>query len=311
MRRKEIPSFYFYMLHGLLVAVVLVLVLSLAEHPAVSAGQRFAKNAAIIAHRGASGYAPEHTLAAFRSAIEAGADYIEIDLQLTKDGQIIAMHDNTVNRTTNAKGKVGAMTLDAIKQLDAGSWFNQHHPMYAREEYARQQVPSLSDIFTAFGRETHYILEIKDSPYNPGIEERLLETIYQYRLEDYVIIQSFDAKSLKKIHMMNDRIELLQLMWYNTPARISSLSLNKIKKYAMGISPNFPKINAAYVHKVQKSGLRIYPYTVNYQLNMDRALSWGVDGIYTDYPDRFREVLRQNSSYVYLLRHTLAQWLNN
>ncbi|NIK71520.1 MULTISPECIES: glycerophosphodiester phosphodiesterase [unclassified Paenibacillus] len=311
MRRKEIPSFYFYVLHGLLVAVVLILILSLAEQPAVSAGQRIAKHAAIIAHRGASGYAPEHTLAAFRSAIEAGADYIEIDLQLTKDGQIIAMHDNTVNRTTDAKGKVRAMTLDAIKQLDAGSWFNRHHPMYAREEFARQQVPSLSEIFAAFGRETHYILEIKDSPYNPGIEEKLLETIRQYGLEDQVIIQSFDVKSLKKIHRMNDRIELLQLMWYNTPARISSVSLNKIKKYATGISPNFPKINAAYVHKVQKSGLRIYPYTVNYQLNMDRALSWGVDGIYTDYPDRFREVLRQNSSYVYLLRHTLSQWLNN
>lgn len=311
MRRKEIPSFYFYMLHGLLVAVVLVLILSLAEHPAVSAGQRFAKHAAVIAHRGASGYAPEHTLAAFRGAIEAGADYIEIDLQLTKDGQIIAMHDNTVNRTTNAKGKIASMTLDDIKQLDAGSWFNRHHPMYAREEFTEQQVPSLSDIFVAFGRGTRYILEIKDTQNNPGIEEKLLATIRHFQLEEQVIIQSFDAKSLKKIHRMDDKIELLQLMWYNTPARISSASLDKIKKYATGISPNFPKINAAYVHKVQKSGLRIYPYTVNYQLNMDRALSWGVDGIYTDYPDRFREVLQRNSSYVYLLRYTLSQWLNS
>lgn len=299
------------MLHGLLVAVVLVLILSLAEHPAVSAGQRLTKHSAIIAHRGASGYAPEHTLAAYRSAIDSGADYLEIDLQLTKDGHIIAMHDNTVNRTTGAKGKIAGMTLDAIKQLDAGSWFNKHHPMYAREEFAKQQVPALHDIFTAFGKKTDYILEIKDTEYNPGIEEKLLAVIGQFRLEDHVIIQSFDSNSLKKIHRMNDRIVLFQLMWYNTPARISDASLRKIKKYATGISPNFPKINAAYVHKVQKSGLQIYPYTVNYQLNMDRALNWGVDGIYTDYPDRFREVLQKNSSFVYMLRHTLSQWLNS
>ncbi|SFD84025.1 glycerophosphoryl diester phosphodiesterase [Paenibacillus catalpae] len=310
MRRKEISSFYFYMLHGLLIAVVLVLILSLAEHPAVSAGQRFTKHSAIIAHRGASGYAPEHTLASFRSAIDSGADYLEIDLQLTKDGHIIAMHDDTVNRTTNAKGKIAEMTLDQVKQLDAGSWFNKHYPMYAREEFAKQQVPSLQDIFAAFGKKTNYILEIKDTKFNPGIEEKLLAVIRQFRLEDYVIIQSFDSKSLKKIHRVNDRIVLLQLMWYNTPARISDASLRKIKKYAQGISPNFPKINAAYVHKVQKSGLRIYPYTVNYQLNMDRALNWGVDGIYTDYPDRFREVLQKNSSFVYLLRQTLSEWIN-
>ncbi|MCM3628642.1 glycerophosphodiester phosphodiesterase [Paenibacillus glycanilyticus] len=311
MRRREVSSFYFYMLHGLLVAAVLVLVLSLADYPTVSAGQRLTKHSAVIAHRGASGYAPEHTLAAYRSAIDSGADYLEIDLQLTKDGHIIAMHDNTVNRTTDAKGKVGGMTLEEIKQLDAGSWFNKHHPMYARDEFAKQQVPSLHDIFAAFGRETHYILEIKDTEYNPGMEEKLLTLIAQFRLEEYVVIQSFDSKSLKKIHRMNERIVLFQLLWYNTPARISDASLRKIKKYAKGVSPNFPKINAAYVHKVQKSGLRIYPYTVNYQLNMDRALTWGVDGIFTDYPDRFREVLRQNSNFVYLLRHTLARWLNS
>lgn len=311
MRRREVSSFYFYMLHGLLVAVVLVLILSLADYPTVSAGQRFSKHAVIIAHRGASGYAPEHTLAAFRSAIESGADYMEIDLQLTKDGHIIAMHDNTVNRTTGAKGKVAEMTLDQIKQLDAGSWFNKHHPMFARDEFAKQRVPSLQEIFEAFGHETNYILEIKDTESNLGMEEKLLALISQFRLEDHVVVQSFDSKSLKKIHRMNDRIELYQLMWYNTPARISDASLRRIKKYAKGISPNFQKINAAYVRKVQKSGLRIYPYTVNYQLNMDRALSWGVDGIYTDYPDRFREVLQKNSSFVYLLRHTLADWLNS
>ncbi|MGO4106143.1 glycerophosphodiester phosphodiesterase [Paenibacillus sp. YAF4_2] len=310
MRRKEISSFYFYMLHGLLITVVLILILTLAEHPAV-AGQRFTKPASIIAHRGASGYAPEHTIAAYRNAIDSGADYIEIDLQQTKDGEIIAMHDESVNRTTNAKGKVAMMTLAAIQQLDAGSWFNKHHPMYARDEFTSQQVPSLRDIFTTFGHDTRYILEIKDTEFNPGIEERLLLLIEQFRLEDHVIIQSFNSKSLKKIHRLNERIVLYQLMWYNTPARINSASLHKIKKYAKGISPNFPKINAAYVKKVQKSGLRIYPYTVNYQLNMDRALNWGVDGIYTDYPDRCREVLQKNSSFVYLLRHTLAQWLNN
>ncbi|GLX67972.1 glycerophosphodiester phosphodiesterase [Paenibacillus glycanilyticus] len=311
MGRKELSSFYNYLLHGTLVAIVLILIMTVADQPSASAGQRARKDVSVIAHRGASAYAPEHTLAAFRQAVASGADYIEIDLQLTKDGHIIAMHDHTVNRTTNAKGKVASMSLEAIKQLDAGSWFNKHHPMYAKGEYANQQVPSLEEIFRAFGRNIHYVLEIKDTAYNPGIEDKLLALIRRFQLEDHVIIQAFDARSLKKIHRMNDRIILLQLIWYNTPARITDSSLRKIKRYAQGISPNFPKLNRAYVRKVQKAGLQIYPYTVNYQLTMDRALDFGVDGIFTDYPDKLREVLKHNNSYVYLLRHAFEQWSRN
>jgi glycerophosphoryl diester phosphodiesterase len=87
------------------------------------------------AHRGASGYTPEHTLLSYEMGERMKGDYIEVDLQMTKDGELIAMHDETVDRTTNGTGFVKDMTLEEIKQLDAGSWFNEKYPQYAKPEY--------------------------------------------------------------------------------------------------------------------------------------------------------------------------------
>lgn len=103
-----------------------------------------------IAHRGASGYAPEHTLTSYKMGDRMHGDYIEIDLQMTKDGKLIAMHDETVDRTTDGTGKVKDFTLEQIKQLDAGSWFNEKYPQYANPRYEGLQVPTLEEIFKTF-----------------------------------------------------------------------------------------------------------------------------------------------------------------
>ncbi|MFX3631255.1 MAG: glycerophosphodiester phosphodiesterase [Candidatus Pristimantibacillus sp.] len=296
MRKKEVPILYLYLIHILLLLALIGSIFSLFGQP-ISLKAIFSSElrVATVAHRGASGYAPEHTISAYQTAVRSGSDYLEIDLQMTKDGELIAMHDETVNRTTNGRGRVSTLTWGEIQTLDAGSWFNELYPMYAREEFVNEKVPTLREIFETFGNEVNYMLETKAPSYNPGLEEKMIALVEEFKLVDHVAVQSFSKSSLQTIHQMNEDIELFQLLWYNTAAFITNTTLNEIKQYATGISPNFQQINSSYVQKVQSAGLLVFPYTVNYQVNMAKAVSWGVDGVHTDYPDRLKEVIKEKS----------------
>lgn len=252
-----------------------------------------------VAHRGASGHAPEHTLAAYELGEQMKGDYIEVDLQMTKDGHLIAMHDETVDRTTDGTGLVKEMTLEEIKELDAGSWFNERYPEYAKEEYEGLQVPTLEEVFEKFGRGANYYIETKSPEVYPGMEEKLLEILDEYKLtgvngrSSHVIIQSFSSESLVKLHELNPNIPLVQLLWYSSPASISDLELEAIKQYAIGVGPNFKRIDQGYVENVRENGLQIHPYTINEKEEIRKALEWGVTGLFTNFPDRFNEVLKE------------------
>ena len=120
-----------------------------------------------IGHRGASGYAPEHTILAYDLALEQGADYIEIDLQMTKDAVLVAMHDDTLDRTAVAppgvperfcSGPVIKRTLEQIRMCDVGSWFNEANPQYANPEYVGLQIPTLEEIFQRYGTSVNYYI---------------------------------------------------------------------------------------------------------------------------------------------------------
>ncbi|MFD0670137.1 glycerophosphodiester phosphodiesterase [Cohnella sp. GCM10027633] len=247
-----------------------------------------------IGHRGASGYAPECTLAAYRLAVRMNVDYIELDLQLTRDGHIVVMHDETVDRTTDGHGAIGQLTLAELKRLDAGSWFNDEYPIYARAEYIGERVPTLREAFETFGDGTKYLLETKSPRDNPGLEEKTWALVEEFGLRNRVAVQSFSKKSLRKMRKLSPDVRLFQLIWYNHPSTISRDKIKDIKEYANGIGVNFGKINEAYVRKVKLAGLLLYPYTVNRTLNMDRAMRWGADGVHTDYPDRFKEAIEKH-----------------
>ncbi|QMV39969.1 glycerophosphodiester phosphodiesterase [Cohnella cholangitidis] len=294
LKPMEIPRLYFYVMHVFLLLSIAGFIIWLTGNDS-SLRRAFSSESKIatVAHRGASGYAPESTLAAYRLGIRMKADYIEIDLQETKDGELIALHDETVNRTTNGSGRVKNMTLAEIKALDAGSWFNEKHEIYAREEYVNEKIPTLREIFEAFGKGTNYMLETKSPDENPGMEEKMWALVEEFDLIDHVAVQSFSQESLIKIREWNKDIPLFQLLWYNRPAYISDAFLAEIGSYANGVGANFLRIDESYVHKVKNAGLLMYPYTVNYQVNMDKALRWGVDGVHTDYPDRFKEVIEE------------------
>lgn len=251
------------------------------------------------AHRGASGYAPEHTLLSYEMGEKMKGDYIEVDLQMTKDGELIAMHDETVDRTTNGTGRVKDMTLEQIKELDAGSWFNEKYPEYAKPEYAGLQVPTLEEVFEKFGRGAKYYIETKSPEVYPGMEEKLLELLEKYKLtgengrSSHVLIQSFSPESLKKIHEMDPNLPLVQLKSYKTAAVITDEELESIKAYAIGVGPNFTRIDEQYVQAVREHNLLIHPYTVNEKEDMRKALEWGVTGLFTNFPDRFNEVVKE------------------
>lgn len=251
----------------------------------------------IIAHRGASGHAPEHTFTAYELGTIMEGDYIEIDLQMTKDGQLIAMHDETLDRTTDETGMVKDFTLEQIKRLDAGTWFNETFPQKAKPDYLGLQVPTLREIIERMGPKARYYIETKSPEFYPGMEEKLLDILYEYNLVGEnqpvgkIMIQSFSAESLKKIHQMDESIPLVQLLSYYAPAIITNEEVAKIKAYAVGIGMHYTAISPGYVKKVRDSGLLIYPYTVNEKEDMEMLLDWGVTGMFTNYPDRLNEVI--------------------
>ncbi|WP_429877385.1 glycerophosphodiester phosphodiesterase [Fictibacillus sp. NRS-1165] len=248
-----------------------------------------------VAHRGASGYAPEHTLTSYHMGDKMHGDYIEIDLQMTKDGKLIAMHDETVDRTTNGTGKVKDFTLKQIKQLDAGSWFNEKYPQYAKPMYKGLKVPTLEEIFKTFGKNKNYYIETKSPDVYPGMEEKLLQLVNQYHInKDTLLVQSFSKDSLLKVHKLDPSLKLIQLLEYKENAVLTDQDLTSYKQYAAGIGPNFNYLDKAYVQKAVKSGLEIHPYTVNETTDMKRLMDWGVTGMFTNFPDRLHQMIKKN-----------------
>ena len=250
-----------------------------------------------IGHRGASGYAPEHTFAAYDLALEQGADYIEIDLQMTADGVLVALHDKTLNRTADApegvperycRGLVSKKTLEQIKMCDAGSWFS--------PEYAGLEIPTLEEIFQRYGTSVNYYIETKNPKAAPGMEEELVRLLEEYNLIEpaaenwQVLIQSFSAESLLKIHELEPSLPLIQLYWAGTSKTIQR-DLETVSTYAVGIGPYKRDVDAALVAAAHELCLAVHPYTVNTVEEMQALISLGVDGMFTNFPDRLEAVL--------------------
>nr|WP_224768146.1 glycerophosphodiester phosphodiesterase [Metabacillus idriensis] len=246
-----------------------------------------------VSHRGASGYAPEHTITSYQMGDKMHGDYIEVDLQMTKDGKLIAMHDETVDRTTDGTGLVKDYTLEQIKQLDAGSWFNEKYPQYANQDYAGLKVPTLEEVFQKFGKNAKYYIETKSPEVYPGMEKELLRLVNDFEInKKTLLVQSFSPLSLKTMNELDPSVKLVQLLSYKTNAVITDAEIAAIKQYAMGVGPNYTYLNQDYVQKVVGSGLEIHPYTVNDKETMKKLIDWGVTGMFTNFPDRLHEVMK-------------------
>lgn len=149
----------------------------------------------VIAHRGASAYAPENTMAAFELAVELGVDEVETDVQFTKDGKLLLFHDSTLNRTTNGAGRPSEFTLAELKRLDAGSWLNpDEHPNFRWErDYRGEQLITLDELFQRFGDSLTYHIEIKDP--SDAIIPAVIDCVRQFGLVEKVIIAIIDHEA--------------------------------------------------------------------------------------------------------------------
>ncbi|MCK2185209.1 glycerophosphodiester phosphodiesterase [Halomonas getboli] len=263
----------------------------------------------IIAHRGASGHAPEHTWPSYEKAREMGADYLELDLHMSADGELMVIHDDTLDRTTDGEGKVKEHSLAELKALDAGSWFNKAHPERADEAYEGARMLTLDEVIDRYGSDVRYYIETKSPERYPELQRALVDTLEANGLvaSGSVVIQSFSQGSLQQIHQLNADIPLVQLVWYSPaedgsgltewtgvtpdPAEISDADFQAIADYAVGIGPNVvydseDVIDAGFVEQAHDNGLLVHAYTINDPEQMQRLLDWGVDGMFTNFPDR-------------------------
>jgi glycerophosphoryl diester phosphodiesterase len=294
-----------------LAALVACVLLALATSAVAKPNKKPPKNEELvlnIGHRGASGYAPEHTIPAYDLARKMGADYIEQDLQLTKDGVLVALHDETLDRTArptaesgpgDCEGLVRDKTLAQIKTCDVGTWFNETYPGYAKAEYVGLKIPTLEEVFQRYRHGANYYVETKSPESAPGMEEELLRLVEKYKLTKpaekkwQVLIQSFSPASLQKINAINPDLPLIQL--YTRSGPIPAATLDAAATYAVGIGPSKDDVTRALTEAAHARCLDVHPYTVNETEEMEALIAAGVDGMFTNFPDRLERVLGKSA----------------
>jgi glycerophosphoryl diester phosphodiesterase len=287
--------------------ILMVLLVSGCQDTASSSGAATSAVApggpVVIAHRGYSGVAPEHTLLAFDLAVEGEADYLEQDLQMTSDGVLVVLHDATLDRTArgpseHCTGPVIEKTLAQIRRCDYGAWFNERNPDLANPAFEGVAVPALEELFVRYGRSVRYYIETKNPEDAPGMEEALVALLGRYRLLDAtpespprVLVQSFSPESLRRLHSLEPSLPLVQLFGRMPAAEIVP-QLREVASYAAGIGPHFSSVDEDLVAAAHEAGLVVHPYTVNDPGEMIRLLAIGVDGFFTDQTSRARAVRR-------------------
>jgi glycerophosphoryl diester phosphodiesterase len=239
----------------------------------------------IFGHRGASAHAPENTLAAFRLAVEQGADGIELDAKLSADGQIVVIHDPTVDRTTNGHGRVSAMTLAELQSLDAGSRFD--------PSFAGERIPTLEQVLEAVGGKCLVDIEITNyaTPFDP-LPLRIADLVRRMGLQESVLFTSFFPSNLFRVRRRLARVPTGQLAWSGWLGALGRGWLGR--QFApRWVLPYYTDLSAEYIQRQHALQRKVIAWTVNQSGDAARLLAWGVDGIITDDPLLMREVKRR------------------
>lgn len=251
----------------------------------------------IIAHRGASAYEPENTMPSFELAEDLNADYVELDIHMTKDKELIVIHDDDVKRTTEAVGKIKDYTLAELKQLTANQEKGEKVAVSGKDEEA-YEIPTLQEVIEEMKGDIHFVIELKDTEQYPGVEEELVRLMKEYGLtgEDdkgypNAIIHSFDKKALKQVHKVDSTIPLIQLISFDEgeEAELTEKELKDVLTYASGINVSYEALTPPFVNTMHDEDLAVYAYTVNDPEAALRLKAMGVNGIHTDEPDLLGE----------------------
>ena len=230
----------------------------------------------ITAHRGASLEAPENTMAAFKKAIENMADYIELDVQMTSDGELVVIHDSNVYRTTGVDANVADLTLAQIKQLDAGAYFG--------EQYVGERVPTLEEVLDFVEGKVQLNIEIKGNNSNTLIADRVVEMIEKYDMQSDCVVTSFDYSVIKRVKQLSNEIEVGYIL---SVAYGDFYSMDDVDFFSMNAS----FLSKQIVDAIHNSGKQVYAWTVNNATSIKNLTNKGVDNIITDDPLLARETI--------------------
>ena len=262
------------------------------EHPYYTADSN---RPLVIAHQGGDGLWPGNTMFAYQNAADLGVDVLEMDLHITSDGVLVLMHDETVDRTTDGAGEIEAMTLDELKQLDAGyDWSSDDGASFPFRGQGIT-VPTLEEVFTAFP-EYRMTIEIKKT--NAAMTKPFCETIRAYNMEDKILVASFHDERLKEF-----RTECPEVA--TSSAKNETTVFVLLTKAFLGgfYSPKFYSLQVpeesggitvmteAFVRAAHARNLAVEPWTINDEETMRKFIEWGVDGLITDRPDIMLNVL--------------------
>jgi len=238
----------------------------------------------IIAHRGSSAHAPENTLAAFQLAAEQGADAIELDVDLTRDGHAIIMHDTTIDRTTDGAGAVQDLTLDEIRRVDAGTWKS--------AAFKGERVPLLAEVFAVVGQCVLINVEVKGmSLRSNGVEATVAALVQQYDLFDRVIISSFNPLALRRVKHLEPRLACGLLYAPDLPVYLRQTWLAPLIPHLDARHPHHSQANQLLVEKWHAHGQRVNVWTVNDAATARAMAQAEVDGIIGDDPVLLRRAL--------------------
>lgn len=228
------------------------------------------------AHRGASGHAPENTLPAFKKAIDMGADGIECDIRETADGGLVVFHDATTKRLTGKGERISNLTCSEIKKRDVGGWFS--------NTFSGETIPTLSEVLEIIPSPVLLNLEIKEASH-----KKIFELIQKHDLLDRTVLSSFDHPVLFKLREISPTLKIGYL--------VDREPWKKVFREAMALgafSLNIPtnRVTPEVVYKAHTEGINVFAYTVNESAQMLFFIEMGIDGIFTNYPDRLSGLQR-------------------
>ena len=233
----------------------------------------------VTAHRGFSRVAPENTMPAFTAALDSGADYIELDIQLTADDQLVVFHDDKLDRTTDGSGILGKYTYEELQQFSAGSWFGEDG------EFDDVKIPLFSEVLELVGKDVMLNIEIKRSGNPKHTAEKAVELIEEYGIVNSCYVTSFSYPALKKVKQLNPKIKTAFIANLATSTSYAQLP------YIDAVSMNYLFVNQSVINSAHHNGKRIFVWTVNSQADMQKMIVMGVDNIITDRPDRAIEIV--------------------
>lgn len=230
----------------------------------------------IFAHRGASGHAPENTLAAFDLAVAQGADAVEFDVKLSKDEHVVVIHDSTLERTTNGCGNVKEHTLAELQALDAGLHFS--------PSFADQRIPTLGEVLALLGQRIYINIELTNySTPLDSLPEKVAEIVRSHQLQNNVLFSSFNFITLYRIKRLLPEVPVAILALPGMAGALTRSFLLRALSPRV-IHPHFADATPEYIRRQRKIGRRVHVWTVNQEHAMLNLIQSGVQGIFTDDP---------------------------